>query len=217
MQSISMTTGVQRQTEINPITIAFACINERLHSRVLLSRLREPATARAAFKPAIKDVVVFMREIMDVLSEGGFQKKFPKPVFVISPGYAHLPDGLKFAYAINTLLSEGLYDMIVPAPNRKVETSNLRPLQSKLQAFLSDILNAMRGLKEHLLRWLGESITLTRYPEQMWENIKKFDMKREIASWTKMRELRHTLIQYFRQQDRFNTGEDTTNESKEDV
>ena len=43
---------------------------------------------------------------------------------------------------------------------------------------------------------LGELITLTRYPKQMRQNGKKFDMRRAKASWIKMRDLRHTLIQY---------------------
>ena len=36
---------IQRQTEMNPITVVFACINDHLHSRCFLSRLREPKTA----------------------------------------------------------------------------------------------------------------------------------------------------------------------------
>ena len=38
-QSVSMAIGVQRQTDMNPITIVFAGINEHLHSRGFLSRL----------------------------------------------------------------------------------------------------------------------------------------------------------------------------------
>ena len=44
-QSVSMAIGVQRQTDMNPITIAFAGINDHLHSRGFLSRLREPTTS----------------------------------------------------------------------------------------------------------------------------------------------------------------------------
>ena len=46
-QSVSMAIGVQRQTDMNPITIVFAGINDHLHSRGSLSRLREPTTAEA--------------------------------------------------------------------------------------------------------------------------------------------------------------------------
>ena len=66
-------------------------------------------------------------------------------------------------------------------------------------------------------RKLGELTTLTRYPEQMEENMKMFDMKRSTESWTKVRDLRHTLIQNLLQQNRLGTGEDKTMEKEEDV
>ena len=40
LQSVSMAIGVQRQTEINPIKIVFAGINDHLHSRGFLGRLK---------------------------------------------------------------------------------------------------------------------------------------------------------------------------------
>ena len=48
MQSLSMAIGVQRQTEVKPITIVFAGINDYLHSRGFLSRFREHLTAEDA-------------------------------------------------------------------------------------------------------------------------------------------------------------------------
>ena len=53
-----------------------------------------------------------MDEVLDTLKEGSFTKITPRAVFALSPGYASLPDGLKFVYAIVALLSEG------KAPNR---------------------------------------------------------------------------------------------------
>ena len=41
---------------------------------------------------------------------------------------------------------------------------------------------------------LVEFITLTRYPGQMRENVTKFDLQRATSSWTKTRDLSHTLI-----------------------
>ena len=76
-----------------------------------------------------------MGEVIDVLKEGGFQKITPKPVFVLSPGYAHLSDGSKFVYAGITLLSEGKSDVIIPAPEREVEVKNLRPLGSDMLGY----------------------------------------------------------------------------------
>ena len=99
-QSVSMAIGVQRQTDVNPITIVFAGINDHLHSRGFLSRLREPTRAEAAVWPAIKDILESMGEEEDTLKEGAFTKITPRYVFALSPGYAHLPDGLKFVYAM---------------------------------------------------------------------------------------------------------------------
>ena len=105
MQSLSMAIGVQRQTEMNPITIIFAGMKDHLHSRGFLSGLREPTTAEDAIWPAIKHTLESMEEVVDTLKEGAFTKITPRAVFALSPGYAQLPDGLKFVYAMLSLLS----------------------------------------------------------------------------------------------------------------
>ena len=48
-------------------------------------------------------------------------------------------------------------------------------------------------------------------------DVKKFDVNKATDSWNKIRDLRHTLIQYLLQQSRFGTGEDETIEREEDV
>ena len=154
LQSVSLAIGVQRQTEMNPITIVFAGINDHLHSRGFLSRLRDPATAENAVWPAIKDILESMGEVVDATKEGSFNKVTLRVVFALSPGYAHLPDGLKFVYAMVALLSEGKFDVIISAPNRMIEIENLRPLKAELPAVWSDISNAMRGFKDHALHML---------------------------------------------------------------
>ena len=63
LQSVSLAIGVQRQTDMNPITIVFAGINDHLHSRGFLSRLRDPTTAENAVWPAIKDILESMCEV----------------------------------------------------------------------------------------------------------------------------------------------------------
>ena len=150
LQSVSLAIGVQRQTDMNPITIVFAGTNDHLLSRGFLSRLRDPTTAENAVWPAIKDILESMGEVVDATKERSFTKVTPREVFALSPGYAHLPDGLKFVYAIVTLLSERKYDVIISAPNRMIEMENLRPLP----AVWSDISNAMRGFKDHALHML---------------------------------------------------------------
>ena len=64
---------------------------------------------------------------------------------------------------------------------------------------------------------LGGLINLTGYPEQMRENVRKFDVKKATDSWNKIRDLRHTLTHYLLHQNRFGTGEDETIEREEDV
>ena len=113
-------------TDMNPITIVFAGINDHLHSRGFLSRLRDPLTAENAVWPAIKNILESMGEVVDATKEGSFTKVTPRIVFALSPGYAHLPDGLKFVYAIVTLLSERKYDVIISAPNCMIEMENLQ-------------------------------------------------------------------------------------------
>ena len=149
MQSVSMAIGLQRQTEMNPIKIVFAGMNYYLHSRGFLSRLREPTAAEDAVWPATKESLESMGEVVDTLREGAFAKITPKSVFALSPGYAQLPAGLNFVFAMVVLLSEGKYDMIISAPNRGIETENLRPLRAELPAVWSDISNGMRGFKHH--------------------------------------------------------------------
>ena len=64
---------------------------------------------------------------------------------------------------------------------------------------------------------LGGLMKLTRCPEQMRERVRNLDMKKSTDSWNKIRDLRHTLIQYLLQQNRFGTGDDETIEREEDV
>ena len=154
LQAVSLAIGVQRQTDMNPVTIVFAGINDHLHSRGFLSRLRDPTMAENAVWPAINDILESMGEVVDATKEGSFTKVTPRVVFALSPGYACLPDELKFVYAIVTLLSEGKYDVIVSAPNRMIEMENLRPPRAELPAAWSDISNPMRGFKDHVQHML---------------------------------------------------------------
>ena len=124
LHAVSLTIGVQRQTDMNPVAIVFAGINDHLHRRGFL-RLRDTTMAENAVWPAIKDILESMGEVVDATKQGSFTKVTPRVVFTLSPGYACLPDGLKFVYAIVTLLSEGKYDVIISAPNRKIEMENL--------------------------------------------------------------------------------------------
>ena len=64
---------------------------------------------------------------------------------------------------------------------------------------------------------LGGLMKLARCPEQMKERVRSLDMKKSTDSWNKIRDLRHTLIQYLLQQNRFGAkkGESRTGSSDE--
>ena len=104
--------------------------------------------------PAIKDILGSRGEVVDTLKEDAFTKITPRAVFALSPGYAQLPDGLRFVYAMVALLSEGKYDVIISAPNCGIEMENMRPLRAELPTMWSDISNAMREFKDHSLHML---------------------------------------------------------------
>ena len=57
---------------------------------------KRASEAEPAVWPAINDVPESIGKMKGVLKEGGVQNITLKPVFVLSPGYAHLPDGLNF-------------------------------------------------------------------------------------------------------------------------
>ena len=60
---------------------------------------------------------------------------------------------------------------------------------------------------------LGGLMNLTRYPEQLRENVRRFDVKQPTGSWTRKRDLRRTLIQYLLQKNRFGTRNYETNQN----
>ena len=69
---------------------------------------------------------------------------------------------------------------------------------------IKDILESMSEVMDTLKEGAFPKITpravfalspgYARYPEQMRENVRKFDVKRSTDSWNKIRDLRHTLI-----------------------
>ena len=90
LQAVFLAIGVQRQTDMNPVAIVFAGINDHLRSRGFLSRLRGPTMSENAVWPAIKDILESMGEVVGATKEGSFSKVTPRVVFALSPGFACL-------------------------------------------------------------------------------------------------------------------------------
>ena len=77
-----------------------------------------------------------------------FTQNVVKVFFVLSPGYAALPEPLQFVYTMVTTIAEGRFNVIIPAPNRVVDPDNYYPSRSELPAVWADISNAIQGLKD---------------------------------------------------------------------
>ena len=70
-------------------------------------------------------------------------------VFTSSPGYASVPPALQFVYAILILIAEGnAWRMLMAAPNRELEPTNLRLLKSEMEAAWADVSHAPRRFYE---------------------------------------------------------------------
>ena len=66
--------------------------------------------------------------------------------FTTSPDYASMPPALQFVYAILILIAEGnAWRVLMAAPNRGLEPTNLRLLKSELAAAWADVSHALRG------------------------------------------------------------------------
>ena len=50
-----------------------------------------------------------------------------KVIFVMSHGYASLPEPMQFAYAMVVLLAEGRFDVMIFAPNLQVDPNLYYP------------------------------------------------------------------------------------------
>ena len=65
-------------------------------------------------------------------------------VYTTSPGYASMPPALQFVYAIWILIAEGnAWRVLMAAPNRGLEPTNLRLLKPELAAVWTDVSHAL--------------------------------------------------------------------------
>ena len=72
-----------------------------------------------------------------------FNKNEVKTVFIFSPGYAALTESLQFVYTMVTKVSEGLFDVIIPAQNIAVDHNSYYKLRSELPDVLPDTSNVI--------------------------------------------------------------------------
>ena len=112
-----------------------------------LSRLTDGSIpSNEVIGEAIMTLLSAMAE-MDSSVQRHFTKNVVNVIFVLSPGYAILPEPLQFVYMMVTMIAEGRFSVIIPAPNRTVDPNNYYPHRSELPANWADISNAIQGFK----------------------------------------------------------------------
>ena len=97
-QSVGMKISVQRTVSMDPQVIIIAGSNDHLQSRGLLSRLTDASIhSNEVMGEAIMTLLSAMTEV-ETSVQRNFTKNVVKIIFVLSPGYAALPEPLQFVY-----------------------------------------------------------------------------------------------------------------------
>ena len=134
--------------------IIIAGSNDHLQSRGLLYRLTdESIPSNKIMREAIMTFLSAMTEVESSVQRH-FTRNVLKIIFVLSPGYATLPEPLQFVYTMVTTLAERRRNVIIPAPNKIVDPNSYYPLRLELPAAWTDISNAIQGFKDcSTTRW----------------------------------------------------------------
>ena len=147
-QAKGMMISVRRVVSMEPQVIVVAGSNDHLQSRGLLTRLTDGSIpSNEVIGEAIMTLHSTMAEV-ETTAKQRFTQNVVKVVFVLSPGYAVLPELLQFVYTMVTTIAEGRFSVIIPAPNRLVDPNNYYPTRSELTAIWADISNAIQGLRD---------------------------------------------------------------------
>ena len=140
---------------MDPQVIVIAGSNDLLQSSGLLSRLTDGSVPSfEVIGEAIMTLHSAMTEV-ETSVQRHFTKNVVKIIFVLSPGYAALPEPLHFVYTMVTTLAEGRFSVSIPAPNRMVDPNNYYPPRSELPAIWADISNVIQGFKDCFNEVLG--------------------------------------------------------------
>ena len=143
-QMLTLVVAIKSEMPCEPELLLFAGMNDHLHATGLLEQLRGNEPTSRKIWEAIQTLLAAMNEVQEnVVSRFGSKTKV---VFTTSPGYANMPPALQFVYAVLILIAEGNeWRILMAAPNRELEPSNLRLRKSELAAAWADISHALRG------------------------------------------------------------------------
>ena len=143
-QMLTLVVAIKSEMPCEPELLLFAGMNDHLHAAGLLEQLKGNEPTPRKIWEAIQTLFAAMNEVHEnVVSRFGSKTKV---VFTTSPGYANMPPALQFVYAVLILIAEGNeWRILMAAPNRELEPSNLRLRKSELAAAWADISHALRG------------------------------------------------------------------------
>ena len=146
-QAVGLAISVQRGVIVGPEVVIIAGSNDHLQCRGLLNALIYGSTPSSeAMREANMTLLSAMLEAEKLIRQC-FARQLVKVIFMLSPGYASLPDPLQFVYAMVVLLEEGRFDLRISPPNRQVDPNLYYPFRSEIPAIWLDISNAMQGFK----------------------------------------------------------------------
>ena len=144
---LTLVVAIKSEMPCEPELLLFAGKNDHLHAAGLLEQLKGDEPTPKKIWEATRTLFAAMNEVQENVSSRFGSKT--KVVFTTSPGYASMPPALQFVYAILILIAEGnAWRILMAAPNRELEPTNLRLRTSELAAVWADVSHALRGLYE---------------------------------------------------------------------
>ena len=146
-QMLTLMVAIKSEMPCEPELLLFAGMNDHLHAMGFLEQLKGDEPVPKKIWEAIQTLFAAMNEVQEnVASRFGSKTKV---AFTTSPGYASMPPALQFVYAILILIAEGNgWRVLMAAPNRELEPTNLRLRKSELTAAWADVSHALRGFYE---------------------------------------------------------------------
>ena len=146
-QMLTLVVAIKSEMPCEPELLLFAGMNDHLHATGFLEQLKGDEPAPKKIWEAIQTLFAAMNEVQEnVASRFGSKTKV---VFTTTPGYSSMPPALQFVYAILILIAEGNgRRILMAAPNRELEPTNLRLRKSELAAAWADVSHALRGFYE---------------------------------------------------------------------
>ena len=123
-----MMISVRRVVSMEPQVIVVAGSNDHLQSRGLLSRLTGGSIpSNEVIGEAIMTLLSAMA-VVETSVKQRFIQHVVKVVFVLSPGYATLPEPLQFVYTMVTTIAEGQFSVIKTRAKQKGGPQQLLPI-----------------------------------------------------------------------------------------